>query len=159
MTDTDKAIAAFLAKGGKVNKAAEGEGAPLSVKQWHGVTRDANAVKVLGKAYMPHIGLMVCASNLLAGLAFGKGAHYSFRCLAKANRDYRALQSRFGKDCDPDMFYYAAKIDLITQDILTDIAIVLEDTCWHWKGEVAQQDLIDTIKKAWTSVYGVGRLF
>lgn len=45
MTNTTQdAIAAFLAKGGKVTKAAEGAGLGLTNRQWYAASRDATPV-------------------------------------------------------------------------------------------------------------------
>lgn len=43
-TNTDDLIAAFLAKGGKVTKAAEGEGMGLTNRQWYRKGTDAGMV-------------------------------------------------------------------------------------------------------------------
>ena len=47
MTDTQDAIAAFLAKGGKVTKAAEGEGLGLTNRQWYRAARDPVITRVI----------------------------------------------------------------------------------------------------------------
>lgn len=47
MTNSQDAIAAFLAKGGKVTKAAEGAGIGLTNRQWYMASRDATPVTVL----------------------------------------------------------------------------------------------------------------
>ena len=44
MTTSQDAIAAFLAKGGKVIKAAEGEGRGLTNRQWYLASRDSMPV-------------------------------------------------------------------------------------------------------------------
>lgn len=47
MTDTQGAIAAFLAKGGKVTKAAVGEGNGMTHRQWYRAARDSDNAKII----------------------------------------------------------------------------------------------------------------
>ena len=47
MTNSQDAIAAFLAKGGKVTKAPEGAGIGLTNRQWYMASRDETPVRVI----------------------------------------------------------------------------------------------------------------
>jgi hypothetical protein len=46
----DDAVAAFLARGGQITKAAEGESLGLTAREWHAKARDPKVVRDLGPA-------------------------------------------------------------------------------------------------------------
>lgn len=112
MTNTQDAIAAFLAKGGRVAKIDANATCGMTDRQWHRASRDDVVTVVLGKAYLPSHACAVVISNCLSAVSDRHRQLYL---------KIKGIVAEFNADPEPEIERYDARLRYCIGDMLSAI--------------------------------------
>lgn len=141
MTNTQDAVAAFLAKGGAIAKVDATASCGMTDRQWHRAQRDDVVTVILGKAYLPSHAFAVLVANCLYQVSDRN--HY-----AKA----RNVIAEFNADPMPEIGRYDMRLRWAIADMLAAIEDVYDATRYDKTPKVMSNDLFHALRAAYKAM-------